>query len=207
MRPCIFIFLIRHYGYHTPCKGMAREFITCKKCGKAIDAYYFSDKPQVLSKIRESELCFDCLFWQDFINNRPENIKIIDGCAWQFIPLKTPFFKYHCNRPEIKCIFSPTTKKLFHATQAKLIGRIPKLFEDELPTEYRFVSGDTYFRLQKYMCNHCRSKGCWDRYQCVWYDESITEPNGPWNRIPKNHKVGDEKCERFINKLTMYDNN
>ena len=186
---------------------MAREFITCKKCGKAIDAYYFSDKPQVLSKIRESELCFDCLFWQDFINNRPENIKIIDGCAWQFIPLKTPFFKYHCNRPEIKCIFSPTTKKLFHTTQAKLIGRIPKQFEDELPTEYRFVSGDTYFRLQKYMCNHCRSKGCWDRYQCVWYDESITEPNGPWNRIPKNHKVGDDKCERFINKLTMYDNN
>lgn len=185
---------------------MAREYITCKKCGKVIDTYYFSNRLQVLSRIRENELCFDCLFWQDFIRNRPKNTKIIDGCAWQYIQLKTPFFKFHCNHPEIKCIFNPSTKELLHATQTKLIGRVPKQFEDELPTEYKFVSGDIYFRLQKYMCHHCSSKGCWDRYHCIWYNESITEPNGPWSRIPKNYHVGDEKCERFINKFTMYDN-
>lgn len=187
------------------CKGMAQEYITCEKCGTAIDAYHFSNKPKILSKIKESKLCFNCLFWQDFIENHPQHIKIIDGCAWEYVPLKTPFFKFHCNHPEIKCVFNPATKELLHATQVKLIGRVPAQFEKELPTEFRFVSGDIYFRLQKYMCHHCIIKGCWDRYNCVWYDESITEQNGPWNNVPKYHKIGDEKCERFINKSTMYD--
>ena len=49
----------------------------------------------------------------------------------------------------------------------------------------------------------CRAKGCYDRYHCIWYDKDKMEPDGPWNIVPPDHRIGDEDCQSFIDKETI----
>jgi len=44
----------------------------------------------------------------------------------------------------------------------------------------------------------CDRKGCLDRYDCLWYDAG--KERGKWNKIPKNHVPGEERCQRFVDK-------
>lgn len=42
----------------------------------------------------------------------------------------------------------------------------------------------------------CDRKGCFDRYDCIWYNTAAEKK--PWNRIPKNHVPGEERCPRCV---------
>lgn len=185
---------------------MAQECVVCKNCGRTVDIYHFSGKYSLAQRIRQEQLCFDCLFWKDIIQNRPENTVVIDDGLWEYHPSADDFHKPDIRNTDYKCIYNPETRALRHSLRYRLIGRIPKRFAADFPTEFRSVANEMYYRLQTYWCAQCNCKGCWDRYHCVWYDAAVMEPEGPWNRIPKSHVPGDEKCERFINKFTMYDN-
>ena len=44
----------------------------------------------------------------------------------------------------------------------------------------------------------CDRKGCLDRYDCLWYDAG--KEREKWNKIPKNHVPGEERCQRFVDK-------
>jgi hypothetical protein len=78
-------------------------------------------------------------------------------------------------------------------------GEIPERFKEKLPDTAKLISKRTYKKLKNNNFK-CKSKGCWDRYHCFRYDNSIEEKYGPWNSIPKTHKPGEEDCESFINK-------
>lgn len=42
----------------------------------------------------------------------------------------------------------------------------------------------------------CDRKGCFDRYDCIWYN--VEKETEPWNKIPKNHVPGEERCPRCV---------
>ena len=76
-------------------------------------------------------------------------------------------------------------------------GEIPEHFRKQLPDTANFLSLITYTKLSNDP-HKCHAKGCWDRYNCLRYNLSC-ERDGPFNKIPANHTIGDENCPSFIN--------
>ncbi|MDU1634435.1 MAG: hypothetical protein E6834_17900, partial [Bacteroides ovatus] len=77
-------------------------------------------------------------------------------------------------------------------------GEIPEYFRKQLPNTANFLSLITYTKLSN-DSHKCHAKGCWDRYNCLRYNLSCCERDGPFNKIPANHTIGDENCPSFIN--------
>lgn len=96
------------------------------------------------------------------------------------------------------------TKELVTSISPVFKAKVSPAFTELLPDQYRFISADTFFKIKEYCAPDCKSKGCFDRYHCYWYNVKLMEKYGPWNKIPKNYIVGSEMCESFINKEQMY---
>jgi hypothetical protein len=99
------------------------------------------------------------------------------------------------------------TGAIVYATKCEYIADVPKQFRKKFPDKYRFISLRIYSLIADRICKECRAKGCWDRYTCYWYDKKKMEPKKPWNTVPPYHHDGDEQCDSYINKKTMYNLN
>ena len=82
-------------------------------------------------------------------------------------------------------------------------GKIPERFKALLPNEGQFITRKLYYRLRDNVGHNCQMKGCYDRYHCYYYHPELTEPDGPWNKIPANCQPGWEGCPLFINKAEI----
>lgn len=69
-----------------------------------------------------------------------------------------------------------------------------------------FIDGHTAkaINARRHDNTDCQFKGCHDRYACIWFNQdSEIGKNGkrkPFNKIPKRHRIGSEKCPRFFNR-------
>lgn len=156
--------------------------------------------------MRAERLCFDCAYWKDYIENPTPGTAIVSGALYAFIPNRNKIDRRNIRKKDITFAYDLAQKEAITCIAPVFKGKLTPAFANLLPDQYRFISAETYFRIKEYCAPYCNSKGCLDRYHCFWYHPEISEPNKPWNKIPKNYIVGSEMCESFINKEEMYVN-
>ncbi len=182
--------------------------VTCSHCGDLVNLEDFKalNTPMV-SLMRKSRLCFGCAYWMTWIAENRLSAIIVDGGIWEPLePLFMPTIKQAIGK-SIKLLMEYSTRRIYGCNSIALRSKVPDKFVNELPDQYTFITFEQYRRIYNYDAEMCLSKGCFDRYQCFWYNAKIAEPNEPWNKIPKNYKIGSECCPSFVNKNDIYRNN
>jgi hypothetical protein len=182
--------------------------ITCSNCGKIEQQRMYYSESNIARLARLKTLCFDCAYWENYMQHPLAGTAVVSGGLWYFNPQKEVLYnKSRRTRKGIVLAHELKTGDVVYSTTYRLIAKIPKHIKTRLPDQYRFISEQTYSLLISRQCKECLAKGCWDRYYCFWYDAAKAEPNKPWNEVPSYHKPGDELCETFINKNEMYNIN
>lgn len=186
---------------------MAHSYINCSFCGKQEDLEtYRLIKHPLVSIMWDERLCFDCAYWKNWIKNPEPNTIIVSGGLYYLDqPLEKPSRTRLHNLKKCEYLFMPATKDVCVCTGMTLRGRIPEALRNHLPNQYVFITRKEYYSIINYCAPACLSKGCFDRYQCYWYDAESAEPNEPWNTVPADYVVGSEECPSFINKTKLYD--
>lgn len=184
------------------------RYITCTNCGQTVPFnLYYSETP-IARRMRVKSLCFDCAFWTDYMEHPQVDTTIVSGTLYVFVPIDTPLFNKQRRRQKgIVFARNMETGEPVYALGCQRIANVPDNFKDLLPDQYRFISEETYAIMISRMGRDCLAKGCWDRYQCLWYNRQKAEPVKPWNTVPPYHNPGDENCESFINTDLMYNVN
>lgn len=186
---------------------MAHTFITCSHCGKQEDLEAFrSIRNPLVSKMRNEQICFDCAYWINWLNNPEPDTIVISGKLYKLAsPLQQlPLSKTRARA--LQFIVKADTVQVYATTNLILRGVIPPKLLQLFPNQYNFITRDEYRRIIGFDAEMCLSKGCFDRYHCLWYRADIAEPVEPWNIIPKDYQIGDECCPSFINKYKLYHN-
>lgn len=144
------------------------------------------DKESAIGQLMLSEnLTFEEAFWRWYDSLGIRTI-VINGYAYGLVEAPKSA------KTGVRRIYVSDEQRLI---KAKLLWRIGKTDRHNtarlLPTdEFNMYASRTYL---------CNLKGCFDRYNCAWYDME-EEAGGPWNEIPEDWVIGDEKCESFLQK-------
>lgn len=172
----------------------------CSLCGQEdnLDEY---NSCAILDIMRQKQVCFNCAFWIDKINNPPIGQEIIGGHHY----IVHPFVK----RPEniIKGFLGrefyirKLDGTLIKSNNVWHQGKIPEHFKNQFPDTANFLPLMIFQRLANDP-HICKAKGCWDRYHCLRYDKT-SEGDIPFNIVPESHCAGDEHCPSFINKNVL----
>lgn len=173
------------------------EGYTCLCCGDYVDCGDYNPMSPIPKIMEAAHLCFSCAFWTDKANNPLPGQQIIDGKCYAFKP-------WGRKSKQRSCYLRLSDGTAIRSNSFVDYGTVPKRFMSILPDTAKFITKQAYHRISAHPYFKCKSKGCWDRYHCFWYDMTL-EGNKPWNVIPKNHRVGDECCESFLNKNKVYE--
>jgi hypothetical protein len=166
----------------------------CSLCEAVYEMDSFGRRVSLIQMMKERHICFRCAFWIDKIENPSPDEIIIDGNYYDFYTYPS----FHINHNKTLYILLKDNS-VIASDNLVFHGKIPQRFRKNFPDTAMFISSSVYRKLKADNFK-CKAKGCWDRYYCFRYDNSIEENSGPWNIIPKTHKVGDECCVSFINK-------
>lgn len=185
-------------------KDMAITIITCKCCGKQEIAQTYRNLDADIAKAMLAEqLCFECAYWKLLIRNLKDYHIVIDGEVMFVRLLAKPTLR-QARRNNGDFIIDLKTKEVYNAIGLASVGKIPERFIGQVQNTHKFITREEYIRIQGYDAEVCLSKGCFDRYHCVWYNAAIAEPAEPWNKIPKNYKIGSENCPSFVDKNVLH---
>ena len=180
---------------------MAHTFITCSNCGKEEDMESFrSLNNPLVTKMRNEQLCFDCAYWMDKLLKPNPDTAIISGGLYK---INGPFTRVPFRRTraiDLQFVIEVNSTNVYATKDITLIGEIPIRLSQMVPDQYRFITREEYRRIIRFESDMCLSKGCFDRYHCLWYRADIAEPEEPWNKIPKDYQIGGECCPSFIDK-------
>ncbi len=169
----------------------------CPCCGKIFWSFNSDIEAKSYNKEWNGYLCRDCAVWLDYINKENPYTEVIAGVCYDFLPPQTNI------RPGdmlggkgMKYILKKdgSTKK---SNDIWKIGVVPQRFKERLSDTGWWISKKNFSHL-RYGWYLCDNKGCYDRYHCLRYDIR-QEKSGPYNTIPENWIIGDEKCPIFIN--------
>lgn len=177
----------------------------CRLCGKLVDLKSFDMKRTRTREMGIGELCFDCVFWNAIKNMSIPNMHVISGEAAIFEPLFGKADRRVLKSNDTLYAVNQTTMEPVRIKEFKSVCKVPYGLSKKIVDEYRFISKDTYMKMNDRQSDVCMMRGCFDRYNCLWYNKNKAEPNGAYNKIPDTYKVGSELCESFINKDKMYD--
>lgn len=180
---------------------MAHSYITCLCCGKREDLEAFRlIRNHLVGLMRAERLCFDCAYWKTWLSNpEPETVAI----SGKLYKIAEPIFRPNLQQArskELSFLIDATKNEVFACRGLTLRGVIPAQFSQKIPDRYKFITKEEYKRVYHYQADMCISKGCFDRYHCIWYRPDIAEPTEPWNTIPQNYLIGSEDCPSFVNK-------
>ncbi|MDC2372779.1 hypothetical protein [Bacteroides ovatus] len=171
--------------------------ITCELCNTLENLDECNPPGEILRIMSKRNVCSNCAFWMDKIAHPDIGNEVI-GSHYYIV---YPFVK----RPNNVIKGSEGKEFYIRRFDGTLIksnniwhqGEIPEHFRKQLPDTANFLSLITYTKLSN-DSHKCHAKGCWDRYNCLRYNLSC-ERDGPFNKIPANHTIGDENCPSFIN--------
>lgn len=174
----------------------------CSICGKRFLSYRLNANNKMVKK-SDHGLCPDCQVWRNLIDNKPKELEVVAGVAYKVYPKSENLWGVHLGgNGAIRYIL----KKDFTTIESNdvwKIGEVPFKFRDELPdTGWWIKNPKIVKRLARKRI--CKAPMCYDRYRCLWFDYTaeFTEL-GPFDRIPTEHKVGSERCSRFVDILDI----
>lgn len=177
----------------------------CRLCGAEVSLLGYVMKHDFTQTMLQDHLCSHCVYLQwvkDFLSNANE-YEIINGEVLipgeKSIGTKSP----KINRK----YFIGKGNRFTSLPFPQVAFLIPSEIRDLYPDTAIVVPYNTWRRMQAYGNLKCRAIGCFDRYHCFWYNAQEMEKNGPWNSVPDDHIIGDEACEAFLDKCSMYNIN
>ena len=170
---------------------------TCLHCGVHVDCGDYNPTLPIPKIMEAKRLCFTCALWLDRIDNPSPHQQVINGAYYIFRPWD------HDSTRKARCI-QLNNGLVARSNDIMLYGQIPELFVSTFPDTARFITPKAYQKIVQHPFFKCKAKGCWDRYHCFWYDMTL-EVDGPWNKIPSSHKIGDEYCQSFLNVNEVYE--
>lgn len=184
---------VKYYYDHNQFKKATK----CQICGKRFWAHGWEMTP-LATYAKGHSLCIECAKWQHLSENRPENMEVIDGVAYDVQPyIKKEYGMHLGGNGELKClVHADGTSRV--SNDVWVIGKIPERFLELFPQTAWWTKPKYAKRLQRGVL-HCKGRMCYDRYHCFRYDYTQEFENGPYNIPPKEHIVGSEHCREFIN--------
>lgn len=185
---------------------MLRDKIkSCSECGKKILDFGFDKNNPIYKIMKERNLCYECAYWLDFIENPPECLEIISGKCYQVFPeqQKTPM-KILGSGGKMHYLLR-RNGEIEKSNDVWFVSEIPQKYRDRLKDTAWWVEKRVYFKLRR-LPFKCWSKGCMDRYYCYRYDyRREFNENGPFNIPPKEWIKGSEHCKEFVDILEIHD--
>lgn len=176
----------------------------CPCCGKVFWEFSGGTEANHYNKEWQGHLCHDCANWLDYINADKPYMEILGGTCYDVLPpqkdvgpgdmLGGGHMRYILKK-------DGSTKK---SNDIWKIGVVPSHMKNLFPNTGWWISCKNYRNL-RFGWYQCDNKGCLDRYNCLRYD--ITKETEPYNIIPNDWSVGDEKCPIFVNTLEIEDYN
>jgi len=147
------------------------------------------------------KVCYDCAFWYLFFSSRKykkeHDYEIIGGHVYVVNNEETgDVIVYNIYRVYI----------LYHNGSVQSyndcfhIGKLTEPYRKKHKDTAKFITQKLYNRLKNRQNFKCQAKGCYDRYNCMFYHPEEHEQNGPFNQIPNDWVVGNEKCPHFANR-------
>ena len=168
----------------------------CPCCGKTFWSFTSDAKASSYNKEWEGTLCRDCTNWFNLINEKRPDMEVIDGICYDFLtPQKDIGPGDTLGGGRMKYILKKdgSVKK---SNDIWKIGVVPQHLKEKLPDTAWWISRRN-FRNLRYGWYECDNKGCFDRYHCMRYHIK-QEDSKPYNVVPDNWQIGDEKCPIFI---------
>ena len=180
---------------------------TCSCCGKKYWDFAASFRNHAQDSAWQGDLCDDCASWIKYINSSDDNLEVIAGVCYNFLPPQReikPGDTLGGGRMKYILKKNGEIKK---SNDIWKIGEVPQALRDKLPDTGWWISRKLFRRL-KQRAFQCKNKGCYDRYHCLRYNIKQEYVNGPYNKIPRSWCVGGENCPSFCNILEIqhYDN-
>lgn len=185
------IFLDLHLMPHIKrCEVCDKKFLRIKRVPKGAD--------DLSGMVDSRHICYECAYWLQFIEKRPEHIQIANGVCYQIFPfIEEPTLSMLLGGDGKKRFFVTKDRQVIKSNDIWVIGTIPERFRDQLPDTGWFCNKSVYGRLFNFN-KMCREVGCLDRYKCFRFRTELELENGPFNQLPKKWNVGDEHCRYFI---------
>lgn len=125
-------------------------------------------------------------------------LEVINGICLQVNPLVTEVDKtYVLGSKGKKRYFMRPDWSVIVSNDVWTVGIVPDRFKDLFPNTLIEITYKAYKKLE-INNKKCRSRACFDRYECFRFDRSLEQQHGAFNSIPKTWKRGAEKCGAFI---------
>lgn len=172
-----------------------RNLEKCTVCGQKIYIKNYSAKSPLYQAMCQNQICYECAYWQNIINHPFKYMQIVNQTLYEFLPWKEPCLGQILGQ---KMFILHKSGKPMKSNDVWEKGRIPYRFQKYLPDTAYLIEKKTYTKLTKGRVG-CVARGCYDRYHCYRYNYRIEFETGPYNQVPKDWVVGNEKCPAFIN--------
>lgn len=175
------------------------RYIVCEKCGAKIRDALFNESSPTYATMQEKEYCWSCAYWSDVIRKRGKDLEVINGVCYDFQPRQRfPIPSHVYLGMDGKNMFILRNDgQVKRSNDVWLIGNVPEAFRKELSDTAIEITNQAFAVLSRRRIE-CRDKGCFDRYQCIYYNNSREELTGPYNKIPENWVPGSENCNSFL---------
>ncbi len=154
-------------------------------------------------KKSKEELCPDCQVWEDLINNKPKELEVVAGVAYKVYPKTKKQWGAHLGNNGLTKHILKKDFSTIESNDIWEIGTVPFQFRNKLPdTGWWIKTPKIIKRLVRR--RRCKAPMCYDRYRCLWFDYTVEFTEfGPFDTIPTEHKIGSEKCSRFVDILDI----
>lgn len=174
-------------------------YFNCSCCEKEDNYALYKTQTELLPYMIEHHVCYECAFWLNIIDNPIYGQEIVDGHFFVVHPSSLrPYHVLNFYNGREFYIRHKKDGSLLKSNNVEYKGEIPTRFRKSLPDTADFLVLMHWQKLKNTPFT-CASRGCWDRYNCLRYDQSI-ETDGPFNVVPKNHAPGSENCPSFATK-------
>lgn len=170
----------------------------CKCCGTRMLFQGYNTQNHLTYIMEKKQVCYECAFWQDIIQYPPEYLEIIDNKCLRVYPVANKKDKTLIlgGKGKMRYFIRPDYS-VFRSNDIWTIGTIPDRFASKFHPTAIEVTLKAYRQLQQNN-KRCQARACLDRYHCFRYNLALEQETGPYNSIPANWKVGNERCRSFI---------
>ena len=109
----------------------------CRECG---DALYDSYMPKLKARIHAERMCFECIFWLDYIKVQGDPTHVIaNGCHYTILPDQPSGYRGFLGHggAEFSILFADGREVVTHNLWAQ--GSVPTRFRERMPNNAEFV--------------------------------------------------------------------
>ena len=179
-----------HKQFHKP--------IVCNHCGRKFwnHGWAFSPLAEFANK---HGVCLECAKWLQFASKRQKGVEVIDGVVWRILPKQEKRYGAILGGKGKNVYILKKDGTAIESNDIWQIGTVPELFRERIPDTAYWVTDKKMGKRLVSENFQCEGRQCYDRYHCYRYDYTQEFEDGPFNKIPKDWVVGNERCGSFIN--------